>query len=177
MKMYLVDGAAVRVTLRLGDQPVHTERIPLHAVRNGHMLDHLPDLSHAAVVMMVPVLMFVLVLMLMCMLVLVFVLMLVPVFVLVLVPVLVFMLMLVVVMMLILLEPADLNAHMRAGDAAFDGALGVYRYAFKPERIHFLYIEFFVLVVQKLIKSGVQHIACSAHRAVKIERSHSWPIA
>ena len=58
------------------------------------------------------------------------------------------------------------NLHVCARDAAFDGGLGGNLNARKTERAHG--IEKRGLVVQQLIQSCHQHIACRSHRAVQI---------
>ena len=67
----------------------------------------------------------------------------------------------------------DQDAHMRAGDAAFDGRLCRDLQPRQAERLHFL--QKGILFGQQLQQCGHQHIACRAHGAVQIDRSHSQP--
>ena len=123
-------------------------------------------------IMMVLMLMVMIVLMLMVMVVIMIMVMIMVVVIMVMVMIVIVVIMVVVVMVVMnfFLLTVHENAKMRSDNAAFHGWLDRKVNARQADGIHL--IDESILVVQKFIQGGGDHIARRAHSTIQIQRSH-----
>ena len=95
----------------------------------------------------------------------------VMVMIVVMIVIVVIMVVVVIVVMNFFLLTVHENAKMRSDNAAFHGWLDRKANARQADGIHLA--DERILVVQKLIQSGGNHIACRAHSTIQIQCSHS----
>ena len=171
--------------LRFRNQLIDIQRIVPHRFRQRQRLNDLRDFLHGTmhmrmrmimmvlmVVVVVVLMVMIVVVVIMVMVVCVFMVM-VMVMVVVMIVIVVIMVVVVIVVMNFFLLTVHENAKMRSDNAAFHGWLDRKANARQADGIHL--VDERILVVQKLIQSGGDHIARRAHSTIQIQRSHSLP--
>ena len=168
----LVHGSAVYVALGLSNLLINRHHVQRHHCRKAQTIHDLLDVTEPAVVVMMLMFMLMLVAVALFMVVVVLVYM----FVLVVMVMVMFMLVIMMVVMfvhvLVFFCAVDGDAHVRAGDAALHGGLRNKLHARDAARIQFLHKG--VAVGKKFEKSGGEHVARGAHRAVDVKSLHDF---